>query len=338
MSDKPIVYIDDSDTTVYRASAIGGCTKSLIAVRMGFESVPPPAWLRPALEEGQEREEEVLEKALEQVEPGGWVEPDQRPVELVVKGGEEDGDRVVIRGHTDGTIYRDDGLDSPAIAGIEAKAFGETLWNTYKKKGMAAFPYYIAQLTIYMQATGLPFYFAVLNKVTGEVDVQRYDSPPMDVELLVQKVLYVEEKAWKSDLPVECDMRSAICPVPYLHEDTEAQPIEGFLAGEEVDTFLALTKTYEKAQAEEKAAREKKKKAGAGLKPLFETAGEKKLEDEVYTVTWVANTYTKWDEEAMRKDGIDPEKYKVKMEGNGYPKVTNKVKKAEEKMRKMEEG
>src|SRR5918992_1081323 len=107
--DRPSVYVE-GDRVVYRASAVGGCLRALVACRLGYTPLPFDEGSELRMNEGVLHEPAIL-AALEK---DGWiVAGQQREVELTVGG------TIVIRGHIDGAAGK--GLDGPARV-VEAKA------------------------------------------------------------------------------------------------------------------------------------------------------------------------------------------------------------------------
>lgn len=240
--DRPSVYYDETELIgkfVYRASALGNCFRGLVASRLGMEAEAHPDWLLKRFQEGHDREPEILQhvqenewhgyriKMLDAGDQGSYAglahivssHDGQFVGEIAV------GERALIRVHLDGIgqVY------SAPVGGevkvgqkvvVEAKAFGPDYWKKWKKEGIEGFAGYVMQLTIEMEAAGLPGLFVVARKdrdgdegVAGEIveydSVMFYHSPGSLAEAKM-RVLKVEASAGKGGLP-ECDMKQYPC-------------------------------------------------------------------------------------------------------------------------------
>lgn len=319
MNDKPIVYLENG-VTVFRASALAQCQKALVAARMGFEGVGLPEWFQEKLDESSELEYEVGEKAegvigKKVLRPG---EIDER-VELWITN------KIMVRGHIDGVI--DEGSPAPIF---EAKALGQDFFDKWRAGGISMFPYYAAQLTLYMRAWPHPddpsgrAYFAVLNKATGEIDVTYFDQYPADLNELMKRAIEVDRLGREEQLPEECDTeRSLICPFPYLHDSEEGE--------EEVDEeeFDTLVNQYLNAKQEVDKFEAIKKEVSKKLEAYLDEHDLKKAHHPRASVSIVEQerrTIDKQGKAKMKEDGVDPSKYE-KVSVSRYPKVTPKEKK-----------
>lgn len=295
MVDTPIAYTEGKKTVI-RASAIGGCTKALVAARMGYQGVSPPGWLQGKFDESSELEWEVGERAQESI---GY--PVMRPEESRGAGLVEwsVGKNIVVRGHVDGWVA----VGWPYQV-FEAKALGKDLFGKWKSKGMEAFPYYAAQLTVYMKALETGAYFVVLNKDTGEVDWEFFEKEeyPYSLGELRVKALAV---AKEEDLPEVCDVDMGIvCPFPYLHTNGDEE-------GEEMwDKLRTLAEEYHEVREKAKWYEERKKEIGKEIKSQLDEEGVEKAIGDGVSVKKVKQTRKKWLEKKMREDGIDPDEYR----------------------------
>src|SRR5262245_29947759 len=96
MSDsRPPVYREDGKT-VYRASSVGMCIRSLWAYRQGMTPAETPDWLLEKYEQGNVAEPQILDWVEKKY--AGAVYHRQDNIEIGV------GDKIVIRGHPDGIL------------------------------------------------------------------------------------------------------------------------------------------------------------------------------------------------------------------------------------------
>lgn len=194
MSEAPDVYSKDG-VVYYRASSLGGCTRDLVAARLGIHPAPAPKKLEGWWEEGRVSENLIVDY-LESI--GKTVRHQQMRVELPV------GDGLMVVGHIDGITD----LDDVASAVLEGKALGKTFLEQYEYGGFKAMGtlgrVYAWQISCYMLALGMPALYAVRSKVTGATTTKEIHTPPVGLAQIVQKVAEVEKYARAEEYP-ECD-------------------------------------------------------------------------------------------------------------------------------------
>lgn len=289
--DRPNVYVEN-DVAIYRASSVGNCVKGLVAARLGMEPGPHPDWLLEKFAQGNVNEPIILMMLEEnhhvsmwtdlELEAAGYVLDDgQVLVELPVGSG------VRIRGHLDGI-----GDDGDVVYVVEAKAFGESFWDKYDKEGITGFPYYSAQLAIYMAATGLPGLFVIGRKdtdgVVNEIRVTHFDEPPVNVGLVKAKVAKVERAAASGELP-GCDVKQYPCQWFHLGGECREGGDRGAGLEESEDLELdLLASQYRQGKKLEKQGQDLYKPAGEGLMKLFEERGWVEKGQGVKTKTYEA--------------------------------------------------
>lgn len=325
MSDnRPPVY-KDNGTVVFRASSVGMSLKALVALIMGFEPVPPSKRLEEIFETGHRLEPEIVQGVRDQYATENYfqvyeVEEDtgeQIEVELEVT------DNAIIRGHVDGVAYK--GGNNRYV--VEAKSFSDSLYRQHiNGKLFDSNPYYRDQLTVYMEALGLPALYAVGLKETdedgnvtlAEVDVEEIPTPPGDINKIKAKLIKAMDLAEKGELPVECDC-NFFCPTPYLHEQTDEHVIDDADLSLRID---ALCATYTKARQEEKNAEAKKKEVGKKIEKLLAENEIEKGETDRFTVSQVSYNRTKLDKKALRKV-VNLEEFEVEYPVS-YPSISEK--------------
>lgn len=313
--DRPVVYRDNGHW-IYRASAIGGCPRGLLAARRGYRALPPPGWLTEAAEAGNLAEQH----AISWLKARGWhVRDQQQTVEWAI------GETAMIRGHIDGIgEYRQSGGKQPTkdIRLVEIKSMSDKVFTNWRKQGFQAFPKYAAQLAMYMTVLKLPAVYVIVRRETGDIIHQLIDEPPVSLAVVIRRVLQTEAQAEGIEWPV-CEAQYAgWCAWQYLHDVAEMDPFT-VADTERIQTLAAL---YD----DQKAVRDQAEQALSGLKQqLVQLIGTKaKIQAGLWSVSTRANTLTKLDEaalfEACRGVGIDPAQYKSKVT---YPDPILTVKK-----------
>ena len=183
----------------YSASSIGYCSAALYRDRLGVTHEPPPENIRRAWAEGNDNESRIIEllqsqkvwKALdfERLHKAGFgfgeYDSDRgQDYSRQVRVERSIGERIVVRAHLDGIgemvavppLWKDF-MSVGDLAIIEAKAFGDSYWETWMRnredKTLSAFPNYAWQVSVQMIASGLPCVFVVgkKDKSRGEVVV-----------------------------------------------------------------------------------------------------------------------------------------------------------------------
>ena len=312
--DRPVVYRDNG-RWVYRASAIGGCPRGLLAARRGYRPLPPPRWLAEAAEAGNQAELH----AVSWLKAQGWIVRDQqRAVEWAL------GETAMIRGHIDGIGEARTAKGGKDIRLIEIKSMSDKVFDTWRKQGFAAFPKYAAQLAVYMTVLKLPALYVIVRRSTGDVIIQWIDEPPVSPALAIRTILQIEAQAEGVEWP-GCEAQySGWCAWQYLHEVSDEDM--GTVAMADMERIQTLAALYDDA----KAVRDQAEQALSGLKKqLIQLVGEKaKLQAGLWSISTRANVRSKLDEaalfEACREAGLDPTSYKSKVK---YPDPVLTVKK-----------
>ena len=231
MSDnRPSVYVE-GNRTVFRASALGGCLRALVAARLGYEPLPFDEAAELRMGEGNLHEPVIVQW----LEGEGWTVTDQqKEIELTV------GD-LVVRGHIDGNAR----LTGPTRL-LEIKAMGQEPFKRWVTDRFESNQRYAWQVSTYMHALGLPGLFVVKNRNSGAVDVFELDEPPIPLAKIKARVAQVEAIARRGDFP-ECDTEYTWnCPYRFLHDQHDAAgPV--VVAGDEVD---ALAAAYDRARTQ----------------------------------------------------------------------------------------
>lgn len=246
--DRGSVYVEDLQVedgdlrtmAVYRASSLGKCFRGLVASRLAMEPQDNPDWLKKRVAEGHAAEPTILKWAEANEHYGHTIRllnpKDDTSYaglrEMVRRQTEHDGqfamemmvgNNAMIRGHLDGIgqVYVHD-VGSEWENGqklvVEAKKFGPSYMKLWERHGIEAFPYYMTQLTLYMEGTGLPALFVIGESErdeAGDVEIVRYHTtpfyhPPGNLAEYKMRVMKAERQAGTGMLP-ECDMKDYPC-------------------------------------------------------------------------------------------------------------------------------
>lgn len=220
---------------VYRASAIGGCVKALLAARLEYEPAPVPEKTRGLFASGHEAEIRAKKKLAGR---GEGLSREQMEVELVISK------RVVIVGHLDG-------LRGRTICEIKSQSLEE--WDK-RKRGERGWlrDRYDWQISSYMHALEMPAIIYWFNRDTGELDEEELLFPPISLKEIRARVLTIEKLAIAGVVDAPC-VPSFPCPYFYLHDEDEEE-----YGGEEAQVVRVLAESYVRSSREEKAAAERK--------------------------------------------------------------------------------
>lgn len=237
--DGSAVQVAEDGSIVYRASALGSCTKLLAALRMGYEEAPVPAQIAKVFQSGHDSEELVHAR-----------------MPLVARQSEarlEVSSKIVVVGHVDGVS---DSVD-------EVKSQSQLEWDRFERDGWEGgfFPKYKWQASAYMLAFGLPLRLIRFNRATQEIKTQVYFDPWYSLTDIRARVLSIESQAAGGVLPAACDPLQYPCPVYYLHDDAE----DAEYGDEAVDV---LARQYTNARTVAKIADEKAKVSKVALRTV----------------------------------------------------------------------
>lgn len=232
--DRPSVYLE-GNRTVFRASALGGCLRALVAARLGYDPLPFDEASELRMAEGNLHEAAILEHLRQE----GWIIVDeQEEVELVV------GDRLVIRGHIDAVGGQE--LKGAARV-VEVKAMGDGPCKEFLANGFDTNRRYATQLSVYMAALDLPALFVVKNRNSGQIHVLEVDAMPIPIAQIKARVARIEAIARTGDFP-DCDTTSLWgCPFRYLHDQKELPGPTGTGAVDDTEVD-ALAAAYDRAR------------------------------------------------------------------------------------------
>lgn len=299
--DRPEVY-EENGVIIIRASAMGGCIRNMVAAKKGIRAVPFSEKSLQRMNEGVIHEPHILAHLATQ----GWETIDtQEVLELEIAGG-----KIIIRGHSDGTVRN---LLRRETRVVEVKAQGAAVWEKWRKHQWAEFRRYAYQLSIYMAITGLPGMFATKNRDTGEIDISYWDEAPISVTQLKARAIKI---ATAVELP-ECDPGGGVslfgCSRYFIHTgEHEIDPFTGLevkkgsttstssVPEDKVAAFEELARQYQEAKDAEAVAEKAKKEIGALLLTFLSTNNLKKGVSEEWVVNEVSRKDTRLDQKGLK--------------------------------------
>ena len=164
---------------VFRMSSAGKCPRALSAEYIGLEAKPAPVWLAQAAEEGNWHEQRIVDQLSND---GHMVFDRQQEVGLEFPS-------FILVGHIDGKVsFNDmDKLPSPKL--LEIKSMSQYEFDRWMRGKWAEFPEYAAQITCYMEATGLSeVYYLVKNRSSGYIDVDLFEGQPSNFKDIVTRL------------------------------------------------------------------------------------------------------------------------------------------------------
>lgn len=244
-NERPAVY-DEDGKHIYRASAFGGCTKMLAAIRLGYETTPPPQKMVDGpYARGHAQEEVALKKLREE----GWeIKDRQKEFDLVVTA------RNIIRCHVDA-------ISAEPV--VEIKSQNKEEYDKWRKDDPWAgeiWRKYSWQVSVLILATKRRCMVVRINDEL-ELDTLVVKEPPHSMKEIRAKIFAIERIVSSQTLPDACDFPMFPCPVFRLHSDDKPEPID--LDDEGIDEHA---KIYDHARKEESKWKEIKEAARRALR------------------------------------------------------------------------
>lgn len=286
--EKPNVYEEDG-VWIYRASAVGGCSKALVAARLGYDPLAPPEAQQARFDDGHMHEVAIIEKMEKK---GFCLERRQERVNLPVSN------KVLVRGHIDWIGALDDGVERVWDAKSMSKD-SYAKWLAKRWDGADYFGNYAIQLSIYMAATKLPGGLLAKNKDSGALDFFTFDEPPVPIAQIKAKILKVESIARKGILPEKCDKTNFPCPYFFLHEDPEVVAREVVVENELEQAIME----YEMARARESVAKEDKDNARDLIVELL--SGREEVATPTHKIKYTMTTRNTFDKKSFEAEHPD---------------------------------
>lgn len=249
MADERPPRYEENGRVIYRASSLGACVKSLVALGIGMTPTDFPDWLYEKFQQGIDGEPVVIDmlrdnwRIMDQEEGHNLQWHDgQLYVEVNV------GTRVVIRGHADGigTCYK-----APIMQ------YGETEWVTgdtrlievkcvtedYTRVVLNDPPMmYQVQVSVYGGYFGLPVMMALgIKDADGKVVnvvTQMVDELPLTMAQVKRRAMFIESCIESGELP-SCDVRQFPCPFSWICDDVIDAPGKPRTKDQDVEALLA---------------------------------------------------------------------------------------------------
>lgn len=219
----------------YSASKIGGCTRMLVAERLGHKPQEPEQMLITAAEEGNRHEpwiaEDLRKLGYKVSEPATCVPCGRNGLHVET---ELDGKRLA--GHIDRIVSFQDEImfgEFKALSRFRSVDLIQAI-NSGPERFLRDFPEYAFQVAAYYHSTNWPCLYAVKNRDTGDLTVMRLGPEfYLPVEVLRLKVESVEQWVKTGKLPL-CEFpvgdffRERVCPFRYMTEDVMNVPWETY--------------------------------------------------------------------------------------------------------------
>jgi hypothetical protein len=266
MSDAAIVTVNGNGTIEYRASALGGCEKALLAARLGYDAIPlrPDTPILKTFAAGHRIEDEVLAAHFPHVTMR------QEEVRLAITN------RIHVVGHIDG--FNDGEL-------LEIKSQNQQEFERFELNGWETglFPKYKWQVSAYMLGLGMQPRLRLIRALrdengewTGKMSQYLVHFPFYSEQHIRERILKIEAMAATGVLLADC-IPSFPCPYFYLHDEIDRDVIDD----EGIDI---LAKEYEEARRTEATAKGKKEYTKKALREVLE-------EDKITTASGAKVTF-----------------------------------------------
>ena len=259
---RPVRYVEDDGTIVYRASGLGMCDRIYAALEQGYEPASHPAWFQQVLDEGTAMEATIREMFVEEYQQ--IVEGDQQEVELEIMPG------IVIRGHIDGYLP-----DKEGDALWEGKKVRPSGWEAFKRKGVEWHKNYPMQVSVYMHALGtehLLFTGGLYDPEKEEIIetyTHAYHQPPVNLLGIRKRIAKLEGliDSGKHAMDIACPSTPDYpCPFFFLHDEDAGEPSER--PGD--DVIAPLVTELARLQAEKAALDKQSRDLDKGIKAYKE--------------------------------------------------------------------
>jgi hypothetical protein len=292
----PVVVLGEGRVN-YRASAIGGCIKNLVALRLGYEPLPVTLHMAEVFQSGHDAE--VVCKKL--LRDSGWtIWGEQQETVFHVS------DKIRVVGHIDGLTGDEAGpllleVKSQSDEVYSKHSVSDPLWQRYEW-----------QVSVYLHSLRLEKCRLVrFNRETEEYDAETITARYTDTEIR-SRVLGIERSARLGEVPGDCSQRFYPCSTVYLHEEMEEKR-------DDDPAKLVLARQYLEAQRDRKVA---DGRLAAARGALLDTCGlGRTVLSDGTVLNRIVQSRSSFDEKLMREDGLDIDKYKKKT-STEYLRVT----------------
>lgn len=256
---RPSRYIENG-RVIYRASALGMCMKSLVAMGLGHKPEPHPDFLLKRFQQGVDGEPVVLKMLSEnwvleyEASSMHWLKwhDGQILVEMPV------GQHVTIRGHADGIgkcfkapvlEYGESDWVPGEVRMIEVKCVTEDYARVLLKK----LPfYYIVQVAVYSQVLGFPPMLALgIKDDDGVVQhvVTEMIEPELTLREVKQRVMEIEGWVERGELP-KCDHPNWPCQYSWMCDSPGGPVTEDWELESKLQESIDLVKARVRGQGQ----------------------------------------------------------------------------------------
>lgn len=326
---------------IIRASALGGCMRSLIAAGRDVEPTATPDWLQAKFDEGHAGEREIAKWYYQKtghtrfdgqaayadyMKPSlVWI-PDDDQWEFNLRVAPN----VIVRGHFDDIVInpRPRGGDNVDVdfLGVEYKLLAP---STYAKATGSAhldvLPTYPWQMGCYIAASGFYFDWVTVEKNEDgtpnleRTDITRLNDPPRTLKEITARATevidWIENRAY-DEYPA-CDVEQYPCPYFLLHDE---EVVEELADGPEAAAMERALDMLDSVKWHENEAKRIKSDAHGLIK---ETLGERKT-------VGLNGTRITWVHTETPAQMVTPKPYMKKASVTDYPKITPPKKAKEE--------
>ena len=191
---------------VYRASALGGCLRSLALARQGYDAIPPPPSFLELFKGGHDAEDATLN-------PRTFITRRQERVELPISA------TISVVGHIDG-------MDDMGL--VEVKSQSRDEWEKGSITDSFLWDKYAYQLSVYIHALEVPRarVYRVLRSDDNDnhsLKIETFDEAPHTLGAIRQRVFEVEVMARRELSDVQCSAVMFPCPYFYTHKSDEVR-------------------------------------------------------------------------------------------------------------------
>ena len=317
---------------VYRMSSSGACPRILAAERLDYEPVPKTEATLTILKESSRHEDFVIED-LETI--GFLISDRQKEYTLETP-------LITLVGHIDGIATRQGKVRQGMGSGVgsveqkhllEVKALGRFTFDKFKRQGLSIYPEYQAQITCYAEAAKfLPILLAVKCRDTGEIIKRFLDKPPMDFNVILDKLHEVELCVRDGVLPeVTFDEKSdqcRWCRFRYLctKEEKEETPAKEVTS----PTLLEAAELYKEGKQYERMAEERIDQAKNVFIGHAKEQGLEKFRTGGLSISWLGERTKRFLSEKRLKELVDEKIIEqCYMESKVYPDLRIRLLKEE---------
>lgn len=282
-------------THIIGSSSLGSCIKAQVAAFLGYEELPTSERMQALYDRGSAHEDECI-LALQ---ADGWSIGDRQREEVIDCGDEW------------GVVIHYDGMGENMLTNrhqsyvIEVKS--PSTWHSFERAVKTANfsdPYMnrIAwQVSAQMVASGLECVVACVEE--GVIRTFGIEVPIYTATEIQARVQTIREYVSLGDMPEACSSNDFPCDFKYLHVADDREELEDEAVIEAATEYARLTEIVAAGTAADK----ERKKLRAPLDALLPGKYAAGL---TYVTRSAVAGKSYLSEDAMREDGIDPEKYR----------------------------